>query len=245
MAWIVGGAIAGGALLGAVASDSAAGAQAGAAHGATDAQLAMYNTSRADMEPWKVAGQNSLNHMLYLMGIETPGGVTKAPGDETYWGSLTKPFSMKDYQEDPGYGFRLKEGMKALEHSASAKGNLLSGGMMKGISRYSQDYASNEYANAYNRYNQNQANLFNRYAAISGVGQTTAQQTGAMGVQTGANVGNSMMAAGNARASGYIGGANAISGGVSSGLGYYQQNQLLNKLFPQQQPTGYSFTGDV
>jgi hypothetical protein len=54
--------------------------------------------------------------------------------------------------QDPGYQFRLKEGMQGLERSAAARGGLLSGGTLKGIQRYGQDMASQEYQNAFNRY---------------------------------------------------------------------------------------------
>lgn len=72
----------------------------------------------------------------------------------------------------PGFQFRLGEGLKALERSAAAKGTLLTGGTMKGLSDYSQNSASQEYGNVYNRaYNEydsrrsnfltNEANRYN------------------------------------------------------------------------------------
>ena len=64
------------------------------------------------------------------------------------YGSMAKPFGADQFQQDPGYAFRQAEGMKALERSASARGNLLSGATMKGIQRFGQDLASQEYQNA-------------------------------------------------------------------------------------------------
>jgi hypothetical protein len=52
---------------------------------------------------------------------------------------------------DPGYNFRLGEGMKALDRSAAARGGLISGGALKAATRYGQDYGSQEFGNAYER----------------------------------------------------------------------------------------------
>ena len=69
-----------------------------------------------------------------------------------------------NFQADPGYGFRLSEGMKALERSAAARGGLMSGGTGKALQRYGQDLASQEYGNAFQRFQQDRA-------ARAGLGQ--------------------------------------------------------------------------
>jgi hypothetical protein len=71
------------------------------------------------------------------------------------------------FQTDPGYNFRLGEGMRTLERGAAARGGLLSGGYGRRATRYAQDYASNEYSNVYNR-----------IANIAGLGQVSANQSG-------------------------------------------------------------------
>lgn len=143
-------------------------------------------------------------------------------------------------QNDPGYKFRLQQGLDAIQRSAAAKGNLLTGGTAKDINDYAQNDASNEYGNVYNRafnqyatnynqFEQNQTNSFNRLAAMAGIGQTSAQQLGMLGQNAASNVGNidlvsgqqignNINNAGAARASGYVGGANAW-GGALSGMG--------------------------
>ena len=214
------GAVAGpilGGLLGSESSENASDAQIQAGNDSNATQLQMFNQTRADMAPWREAGVNALGQIS--KGIQ-PGG------------NLLRPFQMSDYTADPGYNFRLSEGIKALDRSAAKRGNLLSGGALKGITRYGQDMASNEYANAYNRFNQDQANQFNRLASVSGLGQTTAQQIGSMGTQVAGQVGNTQQGMGNARASGYVGAGNALSGGLSSAYNNYQSGQLMNRLFP-------------
>jgi hypothetical protein len=133
---------------------------------------------------------------------------------------------------DPGYQFRLKEGMKGLESSAAARGNLLSGGTLKGIQRYGQDMASQEYTNAFNRYQAERAGTLNPFQSLAGQGQTAANTIGNYGMNYANQVGENYMGAGNARASGYIGQANAIGGGISNLSNQYYQNQLLNRAFP-------------
>ncbi len=52
---------------------------------------------------------------------------------------------------DPGYKFRLNQGLDALQNSASAKGLLRTGGTLKGLQDFGQQMASQEYQNAVDR----------------------------------------------------------------------------------------------
>ena len=56
-----------------------------------------------------------------------------------------------DITTDPSYLFRLEEGRKALERSASARGVLRTSGTLKDILDYGQGAASQEYENIFNR----------------------------------------------------------------------------------------------
>jgi hypothetical protein len=123
---------------------------------------------------------------------------------------------------DPSYKFRLGEGMKALERSAAARGGLISGGALKAAQRYGQDFASTEFGNAYNR-----------LASMAGLGQTATGAMGGAAGQFGANAGNLMTGAGAARASGYVGGANALTSGLGQYMNYTQNQNLMNRLLPQ------------
>lgn len=134
--------------------------------------------------------------------------------------------------QDPGYQFRLSEGMKALESSASARGNLLSGGTLKGIQRYGQDMASQEYQNAFNRYQAERAGTLNPLQSLAGVGQSTANTLGTMGMNYANQAGEAYQGGANARASGYVGQANAIGGTIGNLSNMYYQNQLMNRVFP-------------
>lgn len=138
----------------------------------------------------------------------------------TRLGKLTAPGSqVSELELDPGYQFRLGEGTKAIERSAASKGLLRSGATLKGITRYGQDYASGEYGN-----------VVNRLLAQAGLGQSATNTGVQAGQNYGNNAANNLLSAGNARASGYVGTANAITGGVNSFLNNYNQQNILNQL---------------
>jgi hypothetical protein len=106
---------------------------------------------------------------------------------------------------NPAYQFRLGEGQKALERSAAARGGLNSGGFMKGMARYSQGLASDEYGNQWGR-----------LMGLAGMGQNSAQNLGGLGANYANSMSNLYGAQGNAQAAGTMGITNGISGGVRS-----------------------------
>lgn len=164
---------------------------------------------------------------LKAQGVTPKGG---NPDQSAEFGSLLKPFGMSDYEADPGYGFRLSEGLKAIQNSAAARGGLLSGAALKGISRYGQDMASQEYGNAYARYNQNQNNVYNRLSGVSSTGANAAGQIAGLGANTAGGIAQNQIGVGNAQAAAGIAGANSMSNAIGQGLNFYNQNQLINNL---------------
>lgn len=195
---IAGGAGLAGAAISAHSAGKAADAQSAAADRATQAQLDMYNQTRADNEPWRTAGSTAIGQM----------------GNSDF----QKDFTSADFSKDPGYDFRMQEGMKALERSAAARGGLNSGATLKSIGRYGQDYASNEYGNAYNRFNQDRDRRFGRLSNIAGMGQGANSSVGNAGMNYANNSGANMMGAANAQGAAGIASANAW-GGALNGIG--------------------------
>jgi hypothetical protein len=53
--------------------------------------------------------------------------------------------------EDPSYRVRFDEGVRAVDASAAARGNLMTGGTLKALTKYGGEQASKEYQNVYNR----------------------------------------------------------------------------------------------
>lgn len=159
-------------------------------------------------------------------------------GQDPQYGSLLDTFGMDDFKADPGYRFRMQEGRKALERSASARGGLYSGRAGKDFMRFGQGLGSEEYSRSYDRFRLNQGDKFNRLASISGIGQTATNQTSAAAGQYGTSAGSNIIGAGNAQAAGRVGSANAWSGAIGQGVSAYQSNQLMNTLRPPSS-TGY------
>ncbi len=184
------------------AADRAADISTAASREATDLQRQMYYEGVARQQPWLQAGQIALNKLV--------------PEATNY-----QNFGMEQFKQDPGYAFRMSEGMKALENSAAARGGLLSGATMKGIQRYGQDMASQEYMNAFNRYQVEREARLNPLQSLAGVGQTTANALAAGGQAFAGNVNqltlanaadraNLALTSGNIRASQYGNAGRAI-----------------------------------
>jgi len=199
----------GGGLIASSGAKKAASAQEQAARDALAAQERMYQEQVALQEPFRQAGLTAQNQIMQLLGV---GGDTSAAD----YGSLAKPFGMDQFTADPGYAFRQSEGMKALERSAAARGGLLSGSTMKGIQRFGQDLASQEYQNAFNRYQVERAARLNPLQSLMGSGQSSANVLTSAAGQMGQNEAANLMNAGAARASGYVGSANALGSALSN-----------------------------
>jgi len=209
MGWMAAATIGAG-LLGARSAEKAANMQAQATQAAQDAQERMFNKQIELQEPFRQAGVGALNKLIPLS-------------------DYTK-FGMDQFTQDPGYAFRLSEGMKALDRTAAARGGLLSGATLKGAQRYGQDLASQEYQNAFNRYQTERAAQLNPLQSLAGVGQTAAgtltNAYGAYGAQTGQN----LQDIGSARASGYLGQSNALNQALGQAGQMYQYGQRTNAL---------------
>lgn len=242
----VGGAIGGtlgGAIEGGDTSSNAANAQVSAANQASQDTLTatresnalaekIYNQNRADQAPFRDVGVGSI---YQLRDLTSPGG------------QLSRNFTMADFNADPGYQFRLQQGEQALNRGAAAAGRYDSGRSLKDLISFNSGNASQEYGNAYNRFNNDNTTRYNRLASLAGVGQQATNQIGAFGqnyanavggntINAAGVIGGNTIGAGNARASGYIGSANALNNGISNAFNQYQSNQFLKNLFPS--PSG-------
>jgi hypothetical protein len=205
----------GGAVISSNAAGDAADAQTNAANQANATELAQYNQNREDAAPWREAGVTALGQLA----SGTANG-----------GEFNRNFTMADFNQDPGYAFRQQQGQRGVENSAAARGGLLNGGTLKALDRYNQDYASGEYSNAYNRFNQDQTARFNRLSSLAGTGQTANAQIANQGAQVASNIANNQIGAGNAQASSYIGQGNAYTGAAQSLGNFAIQQQYMNSL---------------
>jgi len=193
-------------------------------------QLAAEERARADIAPWMETGRNAL---LTLGGEVDP---------------LTAKYTAADLETDPGYQFRLAQGEQALRRAQAAKGARFGGRALKEAQRFGQGLASQEFGAAYGRFQDWQANRYNRLANLAGLGQSAASNSAGVttatsgniagqGLATGARVGNLLMqggaaqgrgllGAGAAQAQGYLGAASALNNATQGGI----QNYLLYKM---------------
>jgi hypothetical protein len=216
-AWMIPAAIIGSSLFGASAASKAAREQAAAADRATQLQREQFDRQIELQAPFREVGVRALPE------LEAASRYTN--------------FGMDQFQADPGYGFRLAEGQKALDRQAAARGGLISGGALKAAQRYGQEMGSQEYTNAFNRYQTERQARLNPLQSLAGMAQTSAGQLGQAGQAMATGVGEAGAAAAQARASGYMGGANALSQGLTGYLNYGQgqdRNALLRQSLANQ-----------
>lgn len=203
MSWVAVGMV-GGAALGAYingqAAQGAADTQAGAADRASQMQYQIYQQQRADQEPFRQAGIGALNELQ----------------DNKF---------MNNWQQDPGYAFRMQEGNKALNNAAAARGLSNSGATLKALTRYGQDYSSGEYDKVYGRNMQ-------RINGLLGLGSNANNANQQSSTNYGNNVGNNIMSAGNAQAAGQIATGNAWNSAISGAGNTWMNYQMMNRLFP-------------
>lgn len=233
-----------GAGIGALSSISAANTQANAANNATtlqaqEAQNALnfqeqqLNTEQQNEQPWLQAGQGAVQTLSGL--------IPQLNAQDAAYPQFQAPTAAQA-QQTPGYQFALQQGLLGVQNSAAARGDLLSGNTLAATEQYGQGLADqtyqqtynnsfNQYQQQYQQFQNSQANQFNRYATVAGLGQTAAGQSASAGqaaagnvanisLGTGAQQGQSLQNAAAATASGYVGAGNAITGGLNS-LGQY------------------------
>ncbi len=196
------------------AAKSAAAAQAQAAQAANETEWKMYQQGREDLEPWRKQGAQSLSQLAGMM----------RPGTD-----MTTRFSAQDFRADPGYQYRLSEAQKGMDRSQAARGMLNSGAALKEAMRVNQRMASDEYLNAYNRWAQQNSDIYNRLAGLANTGQQTSNQLAQLSGNYASQYGQNIGQAANARASAYAAKAaanqNMLSDLISLGSMYFSSKK--------------------
>ena len=205
------------------ATEKAAEKQSDAVTQANNLQERMYNEQVARLSPYAAGGLTAQNQLMSVLGL---GPNTGQPG----YGKYSKDFSMADFQADPGYAFRMSEGLKALDRTAASRGGLMSGATLKGTQRYGQDLASQEYSNAFNRYQTNRTNQLQPLGNLMAAGQSAAGGQNTASGSYGTAGRELAQAQGNIAAQQGINTANAYTGALQSGISSYQNQNLMNQL---------------
>ena len=206
-------AIVGGSLISANASNRAAKEQARALREGAAAEERMYNRGVELQEPFRQVGVNALPDLVAA--------------------SKYDPFTLEKFRASPGYAFRLKEGLRAIENSALASGMGRSGSTLRGLTRYGQELGSEEFMNEFNRYLAEGNTEVNRLQSLTGMGQTAANTLTNQAGQYGQSLASNAATMGNIRASSYMNTANALTNALGQGVNYYQNQQMMDRFFPQ------------
>ena len=220
-------------IMGANATEDVAESNAEASAGSVEEQRRQFGITQDNMRPWLTSGTTAVNQLS--AGLQPGGQFASTP---------TFQFDQSKVQTDPGYDFRMQQGVDAITAAGAAGGNLGSGNLGVALQNYGQELGSQEYGAAYQRaygsqmdqFNSSltaQNTNFNRLSGVAGTGQTAATQLGAAGMGMAQGVGNTLMAGaanqGNIRMAGAANQSNIMSSGIQTGInayGAYNQNQL-------------------
>lgn len=221
-------------LLQANAATNAAEIQANAANQAIAQQQKNFETINAQQAPYRGAGYGALNKLAGMgsgqtqMYDETGKPIGAVTGATDY---LTRQFSPEDFAAgiDPSYQFRLQQGQMANQRAANVGGGALSGNTLRGLQDYTQNLASTEYGNAFNRFQTQRQNIYNTLAGIAGIGQTGQTAANTAGTNL-ANAASQLgVGAAGAQAAGQVGQTNALANTAQNVIGNYTLASLLNQ----------------
>lgn len=203
--------------IGAGAASQAAAAQVSSADKALALQEQTIAQAREDAMPWMQAGEAALNQYMAEIGIDTGQNAAQIEAGT-------------QFQETPGYQFNVQEGEKGVLNNLAALGMRKSGTALKALTRFREGLADQYYGN-----------YLNRLGQASGMGQQQATATGGLTVNAGANMANTIQDAGAARASGYVGSANAWTNALT-GVANNATNALGYMAYQPQYQSGLNFT---
>jgi hypothetical protein len=215
----VGAGIGAAAVLGYAGSQSAANSEKNASSDAIAAQESMFNREQENLSPFRTAGASAI-----------PGLIDAS--------NKSAEFTPADFlaNKDPSYDFNVSQGQKGIATSSVARGGLVNAGTLQALSDYSQKMAGNQYQSAYDRYQTTINSNYNRQLGLANLGESAAAGTNAAGMNAANNISSSIIGAGNAAAAGTVGSTNAITGAIGQGIGAYNTNNLLSKIYPQATP---------
>jgi hypothetical protein len=218
MSFIAAAIIGGGALVGGMiqgqAAQGAAQTQANAAMNAQNISQQEFQTITGQEQPFMQAGYGAQSALNYGMGIGGSPGQTGLGS-----GSLTAPFTTQNWQQlSPMYNFTKQQGQQGVLNQDASQQGSLSGSAAKDLINYNQSAANQSFGQAFNQYQTQQGNIFNRLSGIAQLGQNAAANTGQQGTALAGQQATSAQNIGTALAGGQVGAANAYSGAISSAM---------------------------
>lgn len=176
-------------------------AASSAADKANATQRQALEVSRADLEPWRTAGQTALT------GVQNAAGLNGQPGYDA---------ALSAFHTSPGYQFQLDQGLRAVDAGAAAQGFGRSGAVLKAEQTFGTGLADKEFTDYYNR-------LFD----LSKLGESAATGSATATQNTGTGIAQTDLSEGSAQASIYGNEAKGIGNTVNSYLNADRFNTLM------------------
>ena len=134
-----------------------------------------------------------------------------------------KPFTASMMaQYSPAYQFTKQQGELAAQRAAAAGGVTGSGGTMRSLTRYNQDYARTAFKDAADIYGKN----FDRLATLADIGRSAATTGGQAGLQAAEYGGDLGMRGAEYAGTQNIGARNLASSNTLSGANYLANTQI-------------------
>lgn len=193
-------------LIGASSANKAARAQTNAANQQMQIAREQFDTTRADLQPFRDAGGNALAAYNFELGLGA------------------RPDGFAGISMSPGTRFAMEEGRDTIEAGAAARSGLNSGATLAGLERLRFGLSA-----------QDRETQLNRLGGLAGMGQSAAAMNAANSANFTQNATGALGAMGNAQAAGSIGVGNALQGGLqnlSSIWGYQSAQMPQNSLAP-------------
>lgn len=193
-------------LIGASSAKKAARAQTNAANQQMQIAREQFDTTRADLQPFRDAGGNALAAYNFELGLGA------------------RPDGFAGISMSPGTTFALEQGRDTIEAGAAARSGLNSGATLAGLERLRFGLSA-----------QDRETQLNRLGGLAGMGQSAAAMNAANSSNFTQNATGALGAMGNAQAAGAIGFGNALQGGLqnlASSWGYQSAQMPQNSLAP-------------
>lgn len=219
-----------GGIVGGIGSIIGGSEQANAAQNAQQISQNEFNTITGQESPYMQSGYGSLSQLDYLMGVGTPGSrgsqgqndVGGTPGTASSspfggYGSLLTPFSAKNMQQySPAYKFQMQQGQQGVLNQDAASQGAMSGASLKDLISFNQNYANTAFNNAFNQYQTQQGNTFQKLSGIAQLGQSAAANTGQQGTALAGQASQSATNVGTAIGGGIASAGNSIGNAYST-----------------------------
>lgn len=188
----------------------------------------------SQLTPVDQARRDATVDQRYNAALQTAqqAALPTAQNDPTF-GSLLNGFTQNDLNNDVVYNtglqFGLDQGTKGINNQAAATGSMLSGATLKALAQYGNDYGNQKAGDAFNRWNTQNTNVFNRLSGVAGSGQQAVQNVDSAGSQAASSIASNQVGVGNARGASAIAGGNAFTNGINNAVNNYQSNAFLSR----------------